>query len=233
VATTLAYLEARVREHLNEPVPRFWSSREIVDHLLDGMKNLWRVYYDTYQDYFVTIDSTNVSLAADAYVLTGVPADVSIVRGIEPRALTTYPNLQFSPRDYLSPEFTAARGQSAQDPGYTDVIYYTIHGAGGPVSAPTIRTAPKLSSALNVSLIYVPVLPALVVGDTNPVPGESDDAIIAWATAHALAKSKEDQMPDAGWVQKYTAGKEQLRTGVTPRQTHEPEVVPAFFEVLW
>jgi len=233
MATTLARLEARVREHLNEPVPRFWSSAEIVAHLVDGMKNLWRVYYDTFQDYFVAIDSTNVSLAANATTLTGVPVDVSIVNGIEPRDLAAYPSVQFVPRDYLAPEFVAARGQTAQAPGEASVIYYTIHGAGAPVGAPTIRTAPKLSSALPLSLIYVPVLPELVVTNDNPVPGESDDAIIAWAVAHAMAKSSEGNQPDASWVQKYTAAKEQLRTAVTPRQTHEPEVVPAFFEALW
>lgn len=233
MATTLAQLEARVRQHLNEPVARFWSSSELVAHIVDGAKDLWRAYYDTYQEYFVTIDEQNVSLAANASTLTGVPADVSIVRGIEPRSLTRYPTVHFEPRDYMDPVFQAARSLPAQDPGAVDVICYTIHGAGAPVGAPTIRVAPQITAAMDLRLVYVPVLPTLTAASTNPVPGESDDAIIAWAVAHARAKERDDRMPDPAWVEKYSAAKTKLITGITPRQTQEPEVVPAFFELWW
>lgn len=236
MATPIADIITQCRRaRLQEVVPRFWTQDELVGHFNAGMRDLWKALKDVYQDHFRTIDDTNVSLAASATTLTGVPTDVATVLGIEPRDPVSRPII-FVQKDYLHPDFQAARfagAQSAQDPSQRSVIYYDIDGAGGPVAAPTIRIAPPLSSALNLTLIYVPVLAARTIADTNPIPGESDLALELWIAAHALPKQRESQEPDPGMLAAYEVEKAKIATAATPRDESEPDVVEAFFEMHW
>jgi hypothetical protein len=106
-------------------------------------------------------------------------------------------------------------------------------GAGGPVVAPTVMVAPKVTAAVNLSLTYVPVLGDLTAASANPIPGESDNAIIAWMVAYARAKEREDRAPDPGWLTIYATEKQNLLVSLTPRQDQEPMVASAFFEEYW
>ena len=218
----------------------FWTDTELLNIGKRGISDLWAAILDLHQEHFLTVDATNVSLAANATQLTGVPADVFRVNVIEPRDLTvnnSARNIAFVPRDYNHPDFQAARGQSVYDTSNDLTIYYAIVGAGSPIGAPTILTAPTISSALNLRLAYVPALGLSstypLSTDNNPIPGESDNAVIAWMVAFARGKEREDRSPDPAWLSIYSTEKQSLLTRLTPRQTQEPDFVEGMFETYW
>ncbi len=233
MATTIQTLVDISRRHLLEATAKFWTDAELVALANRGIRDLWRAINDNYQDYFLTVDVTNVSQASSATTLTGVPADVSIVRGLEPRVLTDFPNLHYFPKSITHPDFMAARSMTAQNPTNGGVVWYHIAGAGGPIAAPTIYVAPLLTTAVPLRLTYVPTISELAIGGTNPIPGESDNALIAWVVAYARAKEREDRQPDPGWLSVYATEKTNILVSLTPRQTDEPEVAEAFFEQYW
>src|SRR3990167_2597298 len=89
MATLLSSLETQVRSHLLETTASFWTSAELVNHMNNAIKDLWRDMVDLKQEHFFTRDNTNVSLAADTATITGVPADVHKVYLIEPRDISS------------------------------------------------------------------------------------------------------------------------------------------------
>jgi hypothetical protein len=233
MATTLQTIVDITRRHLNEPTASFWSDNELVALCNRGIRDLQRAINDDFQDYFLTVDATNVSQAANALTLTGVPADVGIVRGLEPRVLTTFPTLHYRPKNYVHPDFMAARSMAAFSPDLGGTIWWSVAGAGGPVAAPTIYVAPALSTAVLLRLIYTPTIAELAIGGTNPIPGESDNALVAWTVAYAMAKQREDQSPDPGWLAVYGTEKQNILVSLTPRQTDEDDIAEALFEQYW
>jgi len=231
MATALSALVTIVRAHLNEPTASFWSDAELVSLVNLGIKDLWRALNDNFQDYFLTNDATNVSMVASALTLTGVPADVAVIRGIEPRDPAAYPNIRFESRNYMHALFQQARAsQSGMDPSQGGTIYFWTTGAGAPVAAPTVYVAPTLTTTLLLRLVYAPTLVLKTASDANPIPFESDQALIAWTVAFALAKRKENQTPDAEWMSIYATEKSHILTAATPRQTQDEEVAEGLFE---
>ena len=236
MATTLATLTTLVRYQLNEPVSAYWSDAELVALMNAGAHDLWRAINDLRGLFFTTCDTTNVSLAANATTLTGVPADCTRVHMLEVRDLSqsgASRNLEFIPKPYNDPLFQMARGMSASDPASGGVIYWVQGGAGGPVAAPTVYVAPTVSSAVNLALTYVPVLADLTAASNNPIPGESDNALVAWTVAYARAKEREDRAPDPGWLTIYGTEKQNILVSLTPRQDQEPMITTAMFESFW
>jgi len=236
MATLLSALETEVRLALNEPVARFWSSAELIGIMNRGIHDLWRGVNDLRLEHFSTLDVTNVSQAASATTLTGVPSDCVRVHMLEPRDLSSSSSnrgIQYVPLPYNDPKFQSARSLSAIDAASGGTVYWVQADAGGPVAAPTIYVAPKLSAAVNLSMTYVPSLAVLTAISTNPVPGESDNAVIAWTVAYARAKERDDRAPDAGWLAIYGSEKQNILVSLSPRQTQEPVVATAMFEELW
>lgn len=139
----------------------------------------------------------------------------------------------FVPRDFNSKEFISARAMSSIDPANGGVLYFTLIAAGHPVGAPTVKVSPKLTAALNLRFVYVPGLGTLTAANNNPIPGESDNALIAWTIAYALAKEREDRSPDPNWLAIYATEKQNILTRLTPRQTQEPDIAEGIFEDLW
>ena len=232
MATTLTTLETVVRRHLNESTARFWTSAELVQHFNDGIKNAWGAIIDLYEEHYLTVNVTDVSLAASGTTLTGVPADTFRIHLIEPRDTTSAgsaPDTEFVPRDYNSFEFRNARALGTQEPGSGLRVFYAMTGAGAPVAAPTVHAAPMLSTALNLRFVYVPTIPTKVAADDNPIPGESDQFLIAYCTAFALAKDSENHMPDPGWLAVAKTEKEQILARLKPRQSQEPVMVEDMF----
>lgn len=221
---------------LNSP---FWSSEELIDICNKGIKDLWGALIDLHQEHYQTMDITNVSIAADTDTLAGVPTDVFRILLIEPTNISpsgAYRGLQFIPRDYNSPDFSSARAMGSVTGQQSDVVFYTVSQAGAPVGAPTIRIAPTFSGALaagSIRLVYIPTVGEKVSADSNPIPGESDNALIAWIVAYAKAKQREDGAPDAGWIAVYATEKQSICTRSTPRQEQEPEFVEPLFGSLW
>jgi hypothetical protein len=230
MATLVSSIEAQARFYLKEPTPRFWSSDELVGIINHGIKDLWGMIVDLNQEHFLTIDTNNVSLGAGNTQLTGVPSDTFRVHLIEPLDTTSDPGQKviFVPRDYNSPDFINARSRPAQEPMGALAIYYTLVGAGSPVGAPTVLTAPKVTSALPLRFVYVPGPTAVTTGSTVPIPGEADNALVAWTVAYARAKERDDRSPDPNWLMVYKTEKDALSVRLTPRQTQEPEVVEDF-----
>jgi hypothetical protein len=233
VATTIASIISQARQYLHEPAEVTngqWTDAELLLIVGNCVKDLYRGVKDTYQNFFFTLDESNVSLPANSFVLTGVPADAFIVLGIEPRDLGSYGHIEFVRREFTHRDFRAARGLSArtlQQTGDTCEIFYTEVGAGAPVSAPTIYAAPKLAAALLLRLIYVPTL---TLGANNPIPGESDQAIINWTVAYAKSKIREDQEPDPDWLELYKTEKIGVIVACSPRDESDVERVEDFFE---
>jgi hypothetical protein len=216
----------------------YWTDSELLDLARRGVTDLWAAILDLNQEHFLTIDDTNVSVTASTATLTGVPSDVFRVHLIEPRDVTdssTTRNVEFYPRDINSADFRNARAEGTIDVTGDAVVFYCIVGAGSPIAAPTIQIAPKLSAAVNLRLVYVPTLAVsgYATTSTNPIPGESDNAIISWIVAFARAKEREDRSPDAAWLSIYATEKQSLLTRLTPRQTQEPEIVEGLFEGYW
>lgn len=212
------------------PTTSFWNDTELADIITLGIKDLWGAILDVHAEHYMTVDITHVTLPAGANQLAGVPADVFRVLLIEPRDTTTNGQstmIQFVPRKYQSMEFRAARSQVAIDSASGAVVFYTVSGVGSPVSAPTIYTAPPVSSTIPIRLVYCPTI--VPVGGVNPIPGESDNALKSWCIAWARAKEREDRSPDPNWLATYATEKSNLLTRITPRQEQEPDVVEDLF----
>lgn len=233
MATLLSALIADVRSRLIEPTPNFWSDAELLVWINQGIKDLWRAINNNNQNYFLTLDSTHVSLAANASTLSGVPADVSIVRRITPRSLTTYPYTKFEYRPCDHKDFVAAEAQGAVDNNVARLIFFDVTDAGAPVAAPTIRVAPMLSAAMDLTLGYVPVLTAKASTDSNPIPGESDNALVCYCAAYARCREREDRSPDPGWIAMYATEKANILVSIDPRQTQDEKVAEALFQEFW
>lgn len=239
MATLLSSLETQARRTLQETSASFWSSAELVDIMNKCFKDLWRAIIDLHQEHYLTLDITNLAISASTEALTGVPSDCFRVHLIEPKVTSssgTYRGLIFLPRDYNSPDFTAARTLGDVDGTQDNVIFYTLISAGPPTGAPSIIIAPTMSSAIaagNLRLAYVPTLAEKVAADNNPIPGESDQAVIAWTIAYALAKDRDDRTPDPNWISIYGTEKQNMLVSLTPRQTQEPDVVEPMFGGLW
>lgn len=235
--TLISDIETQVRLNpLLETSASFWTSAELVQVIIRGIKDLWRDIVDLKGEHYLTIDTTNVSLPASVDALVGVPMDVHKVYLIEPRdtsSTSANSGLIFQPRDYNHKDFQMARSRADIDPS-NDVIYYAITGQGAPTgSGPLIYVAPQVTSAVNLSFAYVPTLPTLASTSTVPIPGEADNALIAWTGAFARAKEREDRSPDPNWLSVYATEKAHLLQSLGLRQYHENQYVDAIFEQYW
>lgn len=234
---TYTQLIAAARLHLNETTASFWSDAELLVYGQNGTRDLWRSLVDLKQEYFLTIDTTNVTLAANTATLTGVPAGVYKVYEIEPlnnNSTGANQNVHFTPLDYNDPAFRAARASENVDPTNCN-FYYAVTGQGAPFAAPTVHIAPKSTSALSIRFVYVPVLGAsdMDAGDSLPLPGECDNAIIAWIVAYARAKEREERGPDPEWIGIYGTEKQNILNSLGVRVLQEPEFAKALFEDYW
>lgn len=232
MATTIGSIEAQARLHLKETTASFWTSAELIDIINKGIKDLWGAIIDLNEEHYQTVNEADVSLTANSNSLTGVPTDVFRVLLIEPRDTTSagsHRDVKFVPKPYNHPDAIAARSLTALDPTSGLNIIYSVSEAGGPVGAPTIRTQPQVSSAIDLRFVYVPTVANKVTADNNPIPGESDNALIAWCVAYARAKEREDRSPDPNWIAIYGTEKQNLLVRMAPRQTQEPETVDDFF----
>lgn len=234
MATLISKVITDARVELKEAVANYWTDAELLAHFQKGVNDLWGAIIDLNQEHWLTVDVTNVSLDANLEQLTGVPADCFRVHLIEPRDTTSAGSgrdVLFWPRQYKGADFRNARQLPAQDPTQGLGILYTLTQAGSPVAAPTVLTAPKLTSQLLLRFVYAPGpnSSALTTASANPIPGESDNALMAWVIAYARAKEAEDRSPDPNWLAIYATEKQNLLVRMAPRQDQEPEVVEDIF----
>ena len=235
MSTTIANIIPVVRNHLVEPTPVFWSDAELTDIAIRGIHDLWRDIADLKQEHYLTIDRTHVNFPPNSSVLTGVPADIHKIFQIEPVDMTdngSFHGLLFLPLKYNDQTFQLARSRSPIDPT-NDVVYYATHSQGAPVNAPVIVCAPQVTSNVPVSIAYVPTLGALVETDIIPIPGEADNAVIAWTVAFARAKEREDRSPDDAWLAIFATEKDHLLQSLGLRQYQEPIYVQATWQEYW
>lgn len=230
MATTLSTIIADARVILLETSANFWTDAELLSHLINGAKDMWRGIMDLYQDHFATIDSTNVSVVANTTALTGVPTDVFRIIEIRPRTLNdANRGLIFKPRTLTHPDFVQAQAMPAAE-AVSNVVYYAVVNAGAPVGAPSIRIAPQLGTAVPLTLVYVPTLGTLTSGSDNPIPGESDMALKAFTVAYARAKERPARDPDPEYISIYATEKASVLMALTPRSVQEPEYVSGMWE---
>lgn len=226
---TLNTIIYRARKTLIEDTPSFWTDAELLEHAINAAKDLWKAAIDVYQDHFLRINATSVSIVANQSTLSGVPADCFRIKSIEPRVPASFPNLFFRPRDWGHPTFVAARSLDGQDPT-GNLFLYDLVGPGPPIAAPDIWIAPKSSSNVDLTVAYIAsVSDALTTASANPIPGETDMAVQAWIIAHARAKEREDRSPDPEWLAIYGTEKANLLVAITPRQEDEPDVTEDLF----
>lgn len=234
MATLVSELETKIRLRLEEPVAKFWSSAELVGIIADGIRDLWRDIVDLKQEHFLTI-STSVTMAANTATLSSVPSDVHKIVMIRPSDVSSDSSnvgLLFRPTDINSDDFQSALRTDAVTPA-NQTIYYAIAGAGAPVGAPTIYVAPQVNSAVTLSFAYVPTLGTISAATTVAVPGEVDNALVAWGVAYARAKEREDRAPDPNWLQVYATEKANVIKALDLRQYQEPKFAGAVFEPYW
>lgn len=222
----------------------YWTDQELLDILILGAKDLWRSVIDLHQGHFTTIldDQSCACPAGVANTMTaftGVPADCFRILMIEPHYLSDASSTSsqrwtyFKPKQIQSQAFQAARANSTVDPSQAMTVYYDLINAGSPVAAPSIVSAPPLSSSVAVRLVYVNTLGTLLESSNNPIPGESDNALISWCVAWARAKERDDRSPDPAWIATYATDKQSLLTALTPRQEQEEEVVEGLFDGMY
>lgn len=209
---------------------QYWSDAELLDIFKHGKVDLWGAIIDVYEEHYFIVDETNVKLVASTNKIAGVPADCFRVTLIEPRdtSSSTGSQITFRPRDYNHPLFQAARALGSSSLTSDPVeVYYHVTGVGSPVEAPSILTAPQLSSDLELRLAYIPTIPD---ADYNNVPGGSDHALKAWTVAFAMAKEREDKTPHPGWLAVYQTEKQNILTRIMPRQEQESQHAEGVFE---
>lgn len=225
-------IEVVARRQLRELTPRFWSSQELTDICIDGVKDLWRSIADLKQGHFFTRNDTDVYLDASSNKVRGVPADVHKVFEVEVRDAgnSTSGVLKFTPLPYHDDKFQAARAEINVDPSSGGEVYYAITQPGGPVVAPVIYIAPMVTAQVPLSLGYVPILAGLTKDSIVPIPGESTNALKAWVIAFAKAKETDGNTPDAGWLDIYASEKANILESLGVRQYQEPTYVQALFE---
>ncbi len=216
---------------------KFWSDDELFNIALRGTTDMWGAIVDLHQEHYLTVDETNVSLASSATQLSGVPVDTFRVYMIEPLDPTVN-QCAFVPRPYNHIEFINARSQTVSlsfEPTSGVNIFYDITGLGAPNAAPIILVAPKVSAAVSLRFVYVPTLNTqnMNLNSNNPIPGESDHAIIAWIVAYARGKEREDRSPDPGWLAVYATEKNILLTRMNPRQEQEARYADGMFDGYW
>ena len=190
---------------------------------------------DLRQEHFITLDETNVSLAASTSTLTGIPTNCFRIISVEPRDLSsTSPGfgMEFVARDWNHVDMANARKRPARSP-QNATVYFTIFGKGPPVDTLSVRVAPQITSAVNLTLAYVPTHGVTLASDANPIPGESDKAIEAWIVAHARAKEREDGSPDPDMLAIYANEKKNTQIALTPRQEQDVQTVEGMFEGMY
>jgi len=230
--TALSTILLSVRDQINEPVADFWTDGEIVRYINNGIRDLWRHINQTHQDYHFAIDVA-VEQQAGMDTLANVPANCGVVQLLEPLDGESSP-LHYWRRSPNHPEFVAARQDQAINPSSGGAIFYAITGAGAPVAAPTIRVAPLLSATIPLRLSYQPVIgPQLTVTDNNPIPGESDQALIEWAAAYAVGRQRHNGTPDAARMANYNVEVQKILIALAPRDESDADVVRGVFDHLW
>jgi len=235
MATTIGNIETLVRQRLNEITPRFWTSQEITDIIISGIKDLWRDIVEVKQEHFFKVNNTDVYFPAESLALAGVPLDIHKIYNIEPRDITvnaTNHGLKFTPLDYNDKDFQAARTMDAIEPSSAE-IYYSITGAGGPIDAPTIYCSPKVTADVDISLAYIPNLPDMNTNSQIPIPGEVTNALVTWGVSYARAKEREDRAPDPGWLSLYATEKAHILESLGRREYQENTFAKAVFEEFW
>lgn len=246
--TKLGAIVARTRTQILAPLVQtgaispdlFWTDDELLAHTIAGCRDLWRAVVDLHQEHFLKVDVTNVSYGSGNDKLTGVPTDTLRVLAMQPRDTTsnsTSRALRFLPRRYTSSDFLAALARDPFDATQPGDIYYAVTNAGSPVEAPTVWIAPKLTASVLLRFVYVPTLPGTMDVDTmNPIPGESDQALMAWTAAYALGKQNTDAsnfVPDATWLAVYSTEKQAILIISEPRQEQAPVVVQGALDELF
>jgi hypothetical protein len=230
MATLISTIITSSRQDLNEATARFWTDAYLLELAIEGIKDLWKKIIDLEKDHFVTIDETNLSLAANTTAITGVPTDLFRIRNLRPRTLMLdNPGLIFKPRDLTHPDFVQAQAIPACEPR-NRVVYYAVVNAGAPVGAPAIRCAPQLSTAVLLTAEYIPVIGTLTAASNNPIPGESDKALKHFIIAFARAKERADRAPDPEHISIYATEARNLLTALTPRSEQETETAIGLFE---
>lgn len=231
----ISTIEALARLRLVETTPRFWSSDELTQIIIAGIRDLWRSIADLKQEHFLAIDTTNVTFPVGSDRLVGLPGNVHKVYNIEAVDLTTNgPNtgLIFQPLDYNHRNFQFARARDPIDP-QDDTFYYHIAAEGGPIEPVVIRVAPKTTATIPLSFAYIHTVGDLSSGDVVPIPGESTNALVAWCVAFARAKEADDRAPDGAWLTIYATEKQSLLQSLGLRQYQEPKYADAEFEEYW
>lgn len=236
MATQVKDIVVQVRELLVEKDPRFWSDEELIRHVYNGCKDMWRDIVDLKQEHFLFHNTTEVTYQPDADRLTGVPSNVHkvyMIEALDQSSTSTNVGLQFRPLDYNHDLFRLSRTLDPIAP-QNNTVYYSITSAGGPVSAPVILCAPKVSSVVNIAFTYVPTIEPFSDGEAIiPIPGEADSALVAWTVAWARAKERDDRMPDPGWFQTYSTLRQHILQSLGTREYQEPYFVDAMFESYW
>jgi hypothetical protein len=243
VPTPLGAIVGRTRTQILAPLvqsgaispDQFWSDAELLAHTVAGCKDLWRAVVDLHQDHFVAIN-TAVVLPAAADALVGVPSDCFRILYMQPRD----PNgsglrpVRFRRASLTSHDFVRAQQRTAIDPTSAGgIVYCALVNAGSPVMTPDIHVAPRVTSALAITLAYVPTLPGTLTADSmNPIPGESDHALMAWTAAYALGKQNPDGTltPDQTWLAVYSTEKESIKIVIEPRDASSPQIVRGVFD---
>lgn len=233
--TPFSTIIASARTLLNEASASFWADTELLGYAIDGARDLWRAIVNLNQGHFVAVEATgNIVYGANTNWISGLPADLYRIESLELLDLTAanpVQNCTFEFRRVSDAEFQSSRSLSPQDPNGQQLFFH-LYNAGAPVGTPLIEVAPQITTPVALRMVYTQTLPAAnyTVKSINPVPGDSDHALMCWVIAHALARERDDLTPHPTWIAMYASDKNGLLESLTPRQTQDVETADAIFE---
>ena len=154
----------------------YWSDQELARHCLDAVRDMWRAMEGLNEHYQQKIESGFILPASTNRLILNTARSVYKIKLVEP----TNPNilLPFHKVRYNSLDHYAARGYNSIDlgqitdietPGSSDEfqtpqgrVYYSIDGRDNPSNPPSLRFAPTIEQAIDLTVTYIPTLESLL-----------------------------------------------------------------------
>ncbi len=230
---TVTQLLLDVRTNLDETTAAFFTDARLISYLDQAQHLVWATVKSLKADYFdVTRLSTDgsatilgASYATSSFAIVAgttsytLPPDLAELKSIE--VITSgYESVQFTHMDRASPPFQASKASATTNQSPSG-FYFDIIGEA------TLLITPPSDTALDLRLIYTPILDTLTTGtDVIQTPHPLWLAIVDMATARAQMM---DHDPYASvW---HAAAEETIRRFMMghARQTQDTEAVADFF----
>lgn len=229
---TLAELRLAVRNVCDEPSASFWSESQLTSYINRAKDRVWQEVNKLRDDYFAldrtSLDGTvtifGASYATSSFAIVAgtrtysLPPDMNTIRLIE-CITSTYEDVSFAYRGLDHPDMIAARAIVDRMP--PTCFYFHV------LSERTLTIAPLSDTALDLRLIYIPIIADLSAeSDELEMKHPLYEAVVCWAASLALRQDRNLEMAGA-WEQSARAVIADA-IGAHSRQEKDPIFIRAY-----